>query len=46
MMITMIVAMPMYITVVFEAKPLRGVAVGAGDAAAGLVQKYVEAEDP
>ena len=35
-----------YMSVVFEAKPVSGVAVGAGDATAGLAQKYVEAEDP
>ena len=33
MTITMIIAIPMYITVVFEAKPASGVAVGAAVAA-------------
>jgi len=36
MIITMIIAMIPYITVVFEAKPVSGVAVGAGVAAEEL----------
>ena len=35
---TMIIATTAYMTVVFEAKPLRGVAVGAGVAEGGLAR--------
>lgn len=45
MMMTMIIATIPYVSVVFEAKPLGGDAVGAGEAAAFSTVKDVSAED-
>jgi len=36
MMMTTMIAMPMYVTVVFDAKPVTGVAAGASVAAGAL----------
>ena len=45
MIITMIIAMIPYSTVLFEAKPLAGVAVGAAVAAGAPAETCVSADD-
>jgi len=45
MIITMIIAAIPYMSVLFEAKPVSGVDVGAGVAAAELAWKYFDAEE-
>jgi hypothetical protein len=46
MIMTMMIAMPMYSSALWVAMPLSGVAVGAAVAAGELAWMYVEAEDP
>ena len=46
MTMTIIIATIPYMSVAFEAKPVSGVAVGAGVAAAGLTAKVDSADDP